>query len=65
MVSLKVAKDVYGVVINKAKMTIDQTKTKALRAKIKEKDIGLIFGTHYIAEDIFKEFEISFDSGVI
>ena len=38
---------------------------KALRAKIKEKDIGLIFGTHYIAEDIFKEFEISFDSGVI
>ena len=38
---------------------------KALRAIIKEKDIGLIFGTHYIAEDIFKEFEISFDSGVI
>ena len=38
---------------------------KALRAVIKEKDIGLIFGTHYIAEDIFKEFEISFDSGVI
>ena len=38
---------------------------KALRAKIKEKDIGLIFGTHYIAEDIFKEFEISFDSGII
>ena len=38
---------------------------KTLRAIIKEKDIGLIFGTHYIAEDIFKEFEISFDSGVI
>ena len=38
---------------------------KALRAVIREKDIGLIFGTHYIAEDIFKEFEISFDSGVI
>ena len=38
---------------------------KALRAVIKDKDIGLIFGTHYIAEDIFKEFEISFDSGVI
>ena len=38
---------------------------KALRAVIKEKDIGLIFGTHYIAKDIFKEFEISFDSGVI
>ena len=37
MVSLKVAKDVYGVVINKAKMTIDQTKTKALRAKIRKK----------------------------
>jgi len=38
---------------------------KTLRGVLKEKDIGLIFGTHYIAEDIFKEFEISFDSGVI
>ena len=38
---------------------------QALKDAIKEKDIGLIFGTHYIAEDIYKEFEISFDSGVI
>ena len=38
---------------------------KGLMSLIKERDIGLIFGTHYIAEDIFNEFEISFDSGVI
>ena len=38
---------------------------KLLRALIKDKDIGLVFGTHYVAEEIFKEFEISFDSGVI
>jgi len=38
---------------------------KGLMSLMKEKDIGLIFGTHYIAEDIFNEFEISFDSGVI
>ena len=28
-------------------------------------DVTLIFGTHYIAKEIFSEFEISFDSGLI
>ena len=28
-------------------------------------DIILIFGTHYIAKEVFQKFEISFDSGVI
>ena len=38
---------------------------KLLRAVLRDEDIGLVFGTHYVAEEIFKEFEISFDSGVI
>ena len=36
-----------------------------LRRVIKKRGIGIIFGTHYIAEEVFKEFEISFDSGII
>ena len=36
-----------------------------LRRGIKKRGIGIIFGTHYIAEEVFKEFEISFDSGII
>ena len=31
----------------------------------KPNDITLIFGTHYIAKEVFSEFEISFDSGLI
>ncbi|MAQ86780.1 MAG: hypothetical protein CMG23_01025 [Candidatus Marinimicrobia bacterium] len=31
----------------------------------KPNDVTLIFGTHYIAKEIFSEFEISFDSGLI
>ena len=32
---------------------------------IKDAGVGVIFGSHYIAEEVFAEFEISFDSGVI
>ncbi len=36
-----------------------------IKKLMKPKDITLIFGTHYIASEVFSEFEISFDSGVI
>ena len=36
-----------------------------LKELIKDPGVGVIFGSHYIAEEVFDEFEISFDSGVI
>jgi dihydrofolate synthase/folylpolyglutamate synthase len=36
-----------------------------LKELIKDSGVGIIFGSHYIAEEVFAEFEISFDSGVI
>lgn len=36
-----------------------------LKASIEDVGVGVIFGSHYIAEEVFAEFEISFDSGVI
>jgi folylpolyglutamate synthase/dihydropteroate synthase len=36
-----------------------------LKELIKDVGVGIIFGSHYIAEEVFAEFEISFDSGVI
>ena len=36
-----------------------------LKELIKDAGVGIIFGSHYIAEEVFAEFEISFDSGVI
>ena len=36
-----------------------------LKKVINKQEIGLIFGTHYIAEEVFEEFEIYFDSGII
>lgn len=36
-----------------------------LKALIKDAGVGVIFGSHYIAEEVFTEFEISFDSGII
>lgn len=38
---------------------------KKLKKIMKSHDILLIFGSHYIAEEVFEEFEISFDSGEI
>jgi len=38
---------------------------KKLKELIKDGGVGVIFGSHYIAEEVFDEFEISFDSGVI
>ena len=38
---------------------------KKIKQIIKGSGVALIFGTHYIAEEIFLEFEISFDTGVI
>ena len=36
-----------------------------LKELIKDSGVGVLFGSHYIAEEVFDEFEISFDSGVI
>ena len=33
-----------------------------LKKLIDDNSIGLIFGSHYIAEEVFNEFEISFDN---
>ena len=38
---------------------------KMIKKIIRGSGVALIFGTHYIAEEIFLEFEISFDTGVI
>ena len=38
---------------------------KKLQAAQKPEDIILIFGTHYIAEEVFEEFEIPFDTELI
>ena len=38
---------------------------KDLKSDINDGYIGLIFGTHYIAEDIYKALEISFDADII
>ena len=38
---------------------------KKIKQIIRGSGIALIFGTHYIAEEILLEFEISFDTGVI
>ena len=38
---------------------------KKIKQIIKGNGVALIFGTHYIAKEIFVEFEISFDTGVI
>ena len=38
---------------------------KKIKKIIRGSGVALIFGTHYIAEEIFLEFEISFDTGVI
>ena len=36
-----------------------------MKLKINQGGTGLIFGSHYIAEEVYKEFEISFDTGQI
>ncbi|NOZ04642.1 MAG: bifunctional folylpolyglutamate synthase/dihydrofolate synthase [FCB group bacterium] len=36
-----------------------------LRAKLNPHQAGLIFGSHYIADAVFREFEFPFDNGVI
>ena len=36
-----------------------------MKLKINQGGIGLIFGSHYIAEEVYKEFEISFETGQI
>ena len=38
---------------------------KEIKKIMKSYDILLIFGSHYIGEEVFEEFEISFDSGEI
>ena len=38
---------------------------KKIKQIIRESGVALIFGTHYIAEEIFLEFEISFDTEII
>ncbi len=36
-----------------------------LKQNIDVNGVGIIFGSHYIADEVFAEFEISFDSGII
>ena len=36
-----------------------------LKQNIDVNGVGIIFGSHYIADEVFTEFEISFDSGII
>ena len=36
-----------------------------IKELIKEDGVGVIFGSHYIAEEVYREFEISFDNGII
>jgi len=36
-----------------------------MKLKINQGGIGLIFGSHYIAEEVYEEFEISFETGQI
>ena len=38
---------------------------KKLRFGTENGDVGLIFGSHYIANEVFMEDELSFDTGVI
>lgn len=38
---------------------------KTMRKTMRINDVGLIFGSHYIADEVFTEFEISFDSEYI
>ena len=35
--------------------------SKKIQSSINQNTIGLIFGSHYIASEVFKVFEISFD----
>ena len=36
-----------------------------IKKLIKNNGIGIIFGTHYIAKEVYKEFDLSFDRGLI
>ena len=36
-----------------------------MKELIKDAGVGIIFGSHFIAEEVYSEFEISFDSGII
>ncbi len=38
---------------------------KKLKEKIKTKGVGLIFGSHYIAEEVYRALEIPFDKSII
>tara|TARA_Y100001968_G_scaffold47349_1_gene37568 strand:+ start:452 stop:1648 length:1197 start_codon:yes stop_codon:yes gene_type:complete len=38
---------------------------RKIKKLITKNDIGLVFGSHYIAEELFYEVEISFDTGII
>ena len=38
---------------------------KEIKKIMNSYDMLLIFGSHYIGEEVFEEFEISFDSGEI
>ena len=36
-----------------------------IKKELTKGSVGIIFGSHYIAKEIFDEFEISFDTGII
>ena len=68
----------YGLLLSSKKLSEKLNKLKVVNfplndisssiSKIKKirqpNDVVLIFGSHYIANEIFSDFEISFDSGL-
>jgi dihydrofolate synthase/folylpolyglutamate synthase len=49
---------------NKPMESVKEGITNLKKIKINN-EIGIIFGTHYIAEEVYNEFELSFDRGLI
>ena len=62
MTASELSKKLDALSINNIKDNSIKRCIKKLQAAQKPEDIILIFGTHYIAEEVFEEFEIPFDS---
>ncbi len=61
----KLSKELHNLkVINFPLNDISSSISKIKKVR-KPGDVILIFGSHYIANEIFSEFEISFDTGLI
>lgn len=51
-------------ILNKPLKSVKEA-IKYLKKINDDNEIGVIFGTHYIAKEVYNEFELSFDSGII